>query len=188
MNDNTYIYFTLSIIMFILVVFTTKTMSQESDVIKTKTMASGLDGIQYKGLGVRGGISSDPDQGYLGAHVNMGEFIKDVRFRPSTELGFGDDQIVWQILAEVHYVFPNIQNWQPYAGGGLGLTYVNYDDNQNRNDDSDTDFSFNPMIGIETAIDESRKFFFEIKLGLTNNDPDIKFGVGVSWDNFLFYL
>ena len=96
------------------------------------------------------------------------------------ELGFGDDQTVLQMLAEVHYVFSNVQTWQPYVGGGLGLTYVNYDDNQNRNDDSDTDLSFNPMVGIETAIDESRKFFFEIKLGLTNNDPDIKFGVGLS--------
>ena len=63
----------------------------------------------------------------------------------------------------------------------MGLTYVNYDDHPNRNDDSDTDFSFNPMIGVETAIDESRKFFVELKLGLTDNDPDIKIGVGVSW-------
>jgi len=167
MSDKKYIYLTLSIIMFILVVFTTKLAAQ------------GLDGIQYEGWGVRGGLSSDPDQGYGGVHVNMGEFTKDVRFRPSVELGFGDDQTVLQMLAEVHYVFSNVQTWQPYVGGGLGLTYVNYDDNHN--DDSDTDLSFNPMVGIETAIDESRKFFFEIKLGLTDNDPDIKFGVGVSW-------
>ena len=167
MSNKKYIYLPLSLIMFILVVFSTKPMAQ------------GLDGIQYKGWGVRGGLSSDPDQGYGGVHVNMGEFTKDVRFRPSVELGFGDDQTVLQMLAEVHYVFSNVKIWQPYVGSGLGLTYVNYDDN--RNDDSDTDLSFNPMVGIETAINENRKFFFEIKLGLTDNDPDIKFGVGVSW-------
>jgi opacity protein-like surface antigen len=168
MIDKKYIYRILGIIMFILVVFTTNTMAQ------------GLDGIHWKGWGGRAGLSSDPDQGYGGVHVNLGEFARNVRFRPSMELGFGDDQTLLQMLAEVHYVFSNIRIWQPYVGGGLGLTYVNYDNDHNRKDDSDTDLSFNPIGGIETAINKSMKFFFEIKLGLTSNDPDIKFGVGLS--------
>lgn len=170
MNDKPYINFLVAgLSIFILSVFTASAAAQ------------GLDGVKWLGWGVRGGLSADPDQVYGGAHANLGEFAKDVRFRPSIELGFGDDQTVVQTLAEVHYVFSNIQTWQPYVGGGLGLTYVNFDDNQNRNDDSDTDLSLCPIAGIETNIDENRKFFFEMKLGLTGNDPDIKFGVGVSW-------
>ena len=96
MIDKKYIYLTLSIIMFIHLVFTTKTMAQ------------GLDGIQWKGWGARVGLSSDPDQGYGGVHFNLGEFAKNVRFRPSVELGFGDDQTLLQVLAEVHYVFSNV--------------------------------------------------------------------------------
>jgi hypothetical protein len=169
MIDNKNIYLPLGIIMFTLVVFTTKTMAQ------------GLDDIQWTGWGVRAGLSSGPDQGYVGFHVNLGEFARNVRFRPSMELGFGDDQVLLQTLAEVHYVFSNVRIWQPYVGGGLGLTYVNYNDDHNRKDDSDTGFSFNPIGGVETAINESMKFFFEIKLGLASNDPDVKIGVGLNW-------
>ena len=71
MIDNKNIYLTLCIIMFILVVFTTKTMAQ------------GLDDIQWTGWGGRAGLSSGPDQGYVGFHVNLGEFARNVRFRPS---------------------------------------------------------------------------------------------------------
>ncbi len=162
-------YLALGTVMFILLIFTTETMAQ------------GLDGIQWKGWGTRIGLSSDPDQGYGGVHVNLGEFAKDVRFRPSMELGFGDDQILLQILAEVHYVFSNVRIWQPYVGAGVGLTYVNYDDDH-RNDDSDTDLSFNPIGGVETNINESMKFFFEIKAGITSNDPDIKVAIGLSFN------
>jgi opacity protein-like surface antigen len=130
--------------------------------------------------GIRAGLSSDPDQVYGGVHFNLGELTKDVRFRPSVEVGFGDDQTVVQMLAEVHYVFSKFQTWKPYLGGGLGLTYVNYDDGH-RGDGSDTEGSLNAIGGIETELKQGMKLFFEFKLGLAHQDPDIKFGIGLSW-------
>jgi opacity protein-like surface antigen len=145
-----------------------------------KGFAQGLSRIRWNGWGVRAGLSSDPDQAYGGVHFNLGEFVTNVRFRPSMELGLGDDLVLIQMLAEAHYVFSNVQVWKPYLGGGLGLTYVNYD-KDHPGDDSETKVSLNPIGGIETMINQGMKFFFELKLGLTNEDPDIKFGVGLSW-------
>ena len=142
--------------------------------------AQGLSGVHWDGWGVRAGLSSDPDQLYGGVHFNLGEFAKDVRFRPSMELGFGDDLVLVQMLAEIHYVFSNVQVWKPYLGGGLGLTYVNYD-NDHPGDASETKFSLNPIAGIETMTNQGMKFFAELKLGLADEDPDIKFGLGLSW-------
>jgi opacity protein-like surface antigen len=145
-----------------------------------KSLAQGLSGIHWDGWGVRAGLSSDPDQAYGGVHFNLGEFAKDVRFRPSTELGLGDELVVIQMLAEAHYVFSNFQVWKPYLGGGLGLTYVNYD-NDHPGDDSETKVSLCPIGGIETMLNQGMKFFFELKLGLADEDPDIKCGIGLSW-------
>ncbi|MGA1864883.1 MAG: hypothetical protein ACMUHX_07465 [bacterium] len=168
MRGKKCIYMTVVIIMFILAGFATKAMAQ------------GMSGIRWEGWGVRAGLSSDPDQVYAGVHFNLGEFVKDVRFRPTMELGFGDDQTVLQVLAEVHYVFSKFRVWTPYLGGGLGLTYINYDDDHPK-DDSDTDISLNPIGGIETTLKQGMKLFFELKSGLPDKDPDIKLGVGLSW-------
>ena len=168
MSDKKFIYVTVVITMLIFAGFATKAMAQETS------------GIRFDGWGIRAGLSSDPDQVYGGVHLNLGEFTKDVRFRPTVEVGFGDDRTVVQMAAEVHYVFSKYQAWKPYAGGGLGLTYVNYDDDYPGNG-SDTEVSLNAIGGVETDLKQGTKLFFEFKLGLAHDDPDIKFGVGLSW-------
>lgn len=168
MRNKRYVYLAVIIIILTIICFATKTMAQ------------GMSGIGWDGWGARAGLSGDPDQIYGGVHFNLGEFAKDVRFRPSVELGLGDDLTVLQILAEVHYVFSKARTWKPYLGGGLGFTYVNFD-NDHPGDDSDTEISLCPIGGIETRLNQGKKIFFELKLGLTDEDPDIKLGVGLSW-------
>jgi len=143
--------------------------------------AQGTQGIRWNGWGVRAGLSADPDQVFGGVHFNLGEFAKDVRFRPTAEFGFGDDVFLFQALAEVHYVFSKVQVWKPYVGGGLGLAYADVDDDDNNGDDSDTEFSFGIMGGVETKLKSANAFHLELKLGLGDNDPDVKFGVGWSF-------
>ena len=168
MGDRRFISLTVVITMLLFAGMATKALAQETSEIR------------FEGWGIRAGLSSDPDQVYGGVHFNLGEFAKDVRFRPTVELGFGDDQTVLQLLGEVHYVFSKAQAWKPYVGGGLGLTYVNYDDDHRR-DGSDTGGSLNAIGGIETELKQGMKLFFEFKLGLAHDDPDIKLGVGLSW-------
>jgi opacity protein-like surface antigen len=147
-----------------------------------EALAQGTTGIGWKGWGVRVGASADPDQVYGGVHFNLGEFAKDVRFRPTVEVGFGDDVTTLQALAEVHYVFSKVQVWKPYVGGGIGLAYVNVDDDDNGDgDDSDTEFAFAGMGGVETKMKSGNGFFIEGKIGIGDNDPDFKLGVGWSF-------
>lgn len=141
-------------------------------------LAQGTQGIRYTGWGVRVGLSADPDQAYGGVHFNLGEFAKDVRFRPTLELGFGDDVTLFQGLAEVHYVFSKVQVWKPYVGGGLGFTYAHVNDNSDFDDDSDTELSLAAMGGVETKLKSGNGFMLELKIGFGDNDPDAKFGVG----------
>ena len=145
-----------------------------------KAMAQETSGIGFEGWGVRAGLSSDPDQVYGGVHLDLGEFYKDVRFRPTVEVGFGDDQTLVQMAGEVHYVFSQYQAWKPYAGAGLGLTYINYDDDHPQKG-SDTEASLTAIGGVETDLKQGMKLFFEFKVGLAHDDPDIKLGVGLSW-------
>ena len=41
--------------------------------------------------GVRGGVSVDPDQFYVGGHYETGPLVDRLHFKPNIELGFGDD-------------------------------------------------------------------------------------------------
>lgn len=142
-------------------------------------LAQGTQGIRFDGWGVRFGLSADPDQAYGGVHFDLGEFAKDVRFRPTAELGFGDDVTLFQALAEVHYIFSKVQVWKPYVGGGLGLAFADVDDDDNgRDDDSDTEFSLAGVGGVETRLKSGNGFLLELKIGFGDNDPDAKFGVG----------
>jgi opacity protein-like surface antigen len=142
-------------------------------------LAQGTQGIRFDGWGVRFGLSADPDQVYGGVHFNLGEFATNVRFRPTVEVGFGDDVILLQALAEVHYVFNQVQVWKPYVGGGLGLAYADVDDDDNDfDDDSDTELSLAGIGGVETKLRSGNGFMLELKVGFEDNDPDVKFGVG----------
>jgi hypothetical protein len=41
--------------------------------------------------------------------------------------------------------------------------------------------SLSAIGGVETDLKQGMKPFFEFKKGLAHDDPDIKFGVGLSW-------
>ena len=40
---------------------------------------------------IRGGVSMNPDQVYLGGHYETGPLVDRLHFKPNVELGFGDD-------------------------------------------------------------------------------------------------
>lgn len=145
-------------------------------VLSTPVLAQGTAHIGYRGWGVRAGLSSDPDQFYGGFHWDLGEFARNVRFRPNVEIGIGDDATVVQGNADVHYVFSKVQVWKPYVGGSAGVIWVDPDQG-----DSDTDLAVMGVGGVETKLKSATSFFIEGKVGLTNDEPDFKVGVGWTW-------
>jgi len=145
-------------------------------VLSSPVLAQGTAQIEYRGWGVRVGASSDPDQIYGGVHWDLGEFARNVRFRPNVELGFGDDVTTIQGNAEVHYVFSKVQVWKPYVGGSAGVIFVDPDQGG-----SETDLTVMGVGGVETKLKSATSFFIEAKIGLTDNEPDFKIGVGWTW-------
>jgi len=168
-----------------LLILATPVLAQDTSTTSTTTTttsksgSSGMSGIGWQGWGVRVGGSANPDQIYGGVHFNLGYFAKDVRFRPTVEIGFGDHETLIQALAEVHYVFSKVQVWKPYVGGGIGLNYVDWNDDDHSG--TDTEFSIAGLGGVETKLRSGNVFFMEGKVGFGDHDPDFKFGVGWSF-------
>ena len=120
-------------------------------------------------VGVRGGISIDPDQGYFGVHYETAPLIDRLYFRPNAELGVGDDLLHVGLNMEFVYKFPTRRGWHVYTGGGPALNFYRFD----ANDDTETEGGLNLMIGVE----QTRGLMFEMKFGVFDS-PDFKFGVG----------
>ena len=144
--------------------------------LSAPALAQGTAHIAYRGWGVRAGLSNNPDQVYGGLHWDLGEFARNVRFRPYVEIGSGDHVTTLQANAEVHYVFSKVQVWKPFVGGSAGLIYADPD-----RGNSDTNLSIMGVGGVETKLKSATSFFIEGKVGLTSDDPDFKAGVGWTW-------
>jgi hypothetical protein len=119
-------------------------------------------------IGIRGGISIDPDQAYFGGHYETPPLIDRLYFRPNLEVGLGDDVTHVGLNMEFVYKFARRrQNWNLYAGGGPAVNFYSSDN------DTNTEGGLNLMIGAE----QSRGLMFEAKFGVFDS-PDFKFGVG----------
>ena len=120
--------------------------------------------------GLRGGISVDPDQFYIGGHIETGPLVDRLHFRPNLEVGFGDDLTLLAVNMEFVYKFSTRKPMNVYVGGGPALNIFMADS------DSDTEAGFNFLVGMET----SKGLFFEFKIGAMDS-PELKFGVGYTW-------
>jgi len=120
--------------------------------------------------GIRGGISVDPDQFYVGGHLETPPLVDRLYFRPNLEVGFGDDLTLIGANMEFVYKFSTRKPMNLYAGAGPALNIFM------ANDDSDTEAGFNFLVGAEAA----KGLFFEFKIGVMDS-PELKFGVGYTW-------
>jgi hypothetical protein len=121
-------------------------------------------------VGIRAGVSSDPDQFYFGGHVQTRPLVDRLRFRPNVEVGLGDDLTLVALNFEFAYFFPTRRAWGIYVGGGPALNIIN------RDDDSEADGGFNIVFGVE----HREGLFAELKVGAIDS-PDVKFGVGYTF-------
>ena len=97
--------------------------------------------------GVRGGVSVDPDQFYLGGHYETGPLVDRLHFKPNLELGFGDDLTHFGDQLRVRLQDScTARPWTLYAGGGPAINFYSFDDI----DDSETEPGFNVLFGAET--------------------------------------
>jgi hypothetical protein len=123
-----------------------------------------------QGVGVRAGVSVDPDQFYFGGHYETEPLVDRLRFRPNVEVGLGDDVTLVGLNIEFAYYFPTKTPWRFYAGGGPALNIIDFHDN------TDTEAGFNFLAGAQSR----QGLFVEFKIGL-DSSPELKFGVGFTW-------
>jgi len=124
-----------------------------------------------QGVGMRTGVSVNPDQFYLGGHFDTGPIVERLHFRPNVEFGFGDDVTTTAINLEFVYKWPVRRSpWTFYAGAGPAINIYNLDEH------TDSEGGFNFLGGLE----HDKGFFFEFKAGAWDS-PDLKVGVGYTF-------
>ena len=95
--------------------------------------------------GLRAGLSLDPDQFYIGGHIETAPLVERLVFRPNVEVGFGDDVTLVAFNFEFVWKFPRRRSeWGFYAGGGPALNLYQFD-----GPGDETEGGFNFVGGLE---------------------------------------
>jgi len=135
--------------------------------------------LGFYGWGPRAGLSSSPDQGVLGFQFNFGELAPQLRFQPSIEIGGGDHRTTIQATIPVLYRFNVKGNYTPYAGGGLGIAWIDYGEGAPRRYRNTTDVALSPVGvgGIEWPLKAGNEVFLELNVA-ADKLPNAKVVVG----------
>ena len=139
-------------------------------------VAEAQSDIGVRRVGLRGGLTVDPDQGHIGMHINAGNFAPRVRFQPSFEIGFGSDRIVGMINIDAFYTFET-SGWAPYLGGGLGVGIISRD-RCCGDDDVNVEAGVNLLGGFEWG--DFNQYLLEARVGI-GDIPDFKLTIGISF-------
>ena len=129
------------------------------------------------GVGVRAGVSVDPDQFYFGGHLELGPVVEQLWFRPNLEIGIGDNVTVAAINGEFAYWFPLRQReWSVHVGAGPAVNIISFDRDRFGDRDTEVEGGFNFLMGLS----HEEGFFTELKVGALDS-PDLKFGIGYTF-------
>lgn len=129
-------------------------------------------------VGIRAGVSGEPDQFFFGGHVESRPIARRLTFRPNLEIGVGDHVTLVAANVELAYVVPlNDRSWDLYVGGGPAVNFYSARGHgRGRDDDGDVGGGFNVLIGAE----HNQGLFGELKVGAIDS-PDVKLTIGYTW-------
>jgi hypothetical protein len=122
---------------------------------------------EAQGIGFQGGATVDPEQAFVGTHLETGELFQNFRFRPGIDGSFGGDFSLATLNIEFLYHIPIGRTWSVYQGGGPAVVFLRQNDQTSTHAGSFITFGFAHENG----------FFTDFKLG-TGTAPTLKFGVG----------
>ncbi len=132
----------------------------------------------FTAFGPHLGFSQGPNQIVVGGHLQWGDVAPQLDFVPGIDLGFGDNTTLVSINGDFHYRISTKTQWQPYAGGGVGIHFFSFDNSVGGG--SDTKAGGHLILGADVATKSHSRFFAELKLGLADS-PDLKAMVGWSF-------
>ena len=130
-------------------------------------------------VGIRVGLSGDPDQFVFGGHIETSPLLDRLVFRPNAEIGLGDDLVMIALNLEFAYKIPiEDQPLTAYIGAGPALNILSFSDDGRfrRRNDTDVEGGFNILVGLE----HDGGLFAEFKVGASNS-PGLKLIVGYAF-------
>jgi len=141
----------------------------------------GAQDLGIKSWGLRGGLSINPDQGTGGVFANAGHFSRRVRFQPSFDLGFGNGVRLLALNLDAFYIF-SPHPWRPYAGGGLGINFIDVTEGVGEGTGLDVEAALHIVGGIEWGDLRAgfRRYLVEARLGV-GDTPDLKLTAGIAF-------
>ena len=116
---------------------------------------------------IKGGVTVDPEQAFVGTHFETGELYQNVRFRPGIDGAFGGDFSLATLNIEFLHHLEVGRSWSVYQGGGPAVVFMR----QNNQTSTHAGWFFTFGFAHENG------FFTDFKLG-TGRAPTLKFGVG----------
>ncbi|RPI48906.1 MAG: hypothetical protein EHM55_24825 [Acidobacteria bacterium] len=123
---------------------------------------------EAQGIGFQGGVTVDPEQGFVGTHFETAELFQNFRFRPGIDGAFGGDFSLAALNIEFLYHFElGRSGWALYQGGGPAVIFLRRNDRTSTHGGSFATFGFAHENG----------FFTDFKLG-GGSAPTLKFAVG----------
>jgi hypothetical protein len=120
-------------------------------------------------LGLRAGLTVDPDQFHFGGHLDLGQVLPPLRLVPNVEFGFSSDLTFIALNGDLLYDFQDTP-WS--VGGELGLNFIDPDFGN-----SQTDLGLSVLGDYRLRLDSGKTLLLEAKIGLVDS-PDFKFTVG----------
>lgn len=127
-------------------------------------------------IGARAGLSSSPDQIFVGGQMYLTELSPNLWLVPKVDAGFGDNFTFIYVFGTVLYSFvdTDMGGFTPYAGGGLGLTFWSWDTEIEWLEASGSDFGITGIAGMKKMLASGNEFGFELELGLSDYTADFK--------------
>jgi len=135
-------------------------------------------------IGVRAGVTLDPELIAFGAQVEFGPIFRNIWVRPSTEFAFGEVTKVYSLNPEFTYYLPfigygpNQSRWNTYIGSGptFSIERRSFKDVPGQ---PDTISDWNSDVGLTLFVGMSQKngMFVELK-GQAYSSPSVRLYMG----------
>ena len=140
--------------------------------------------LDVRSYGLRGGINMNPDQLNFGGHVDAGRFGNRVRLQPSVDVGIGNGLFLASTNFDAHYLF-TARKFRPYAGGGIGVNFLDVNNGIGRNDGLDIEPVLNLVGGVEWGASGARsqafrRYLLEARVGM-GDTPELKLIAGFNF-------
>ncbi len=147
-------------------------------------LVAGVAAAGPMAFGVRGGYADAGDGGFfVGGHVKGLNITPEIDLVPNVEVAFFDGVSLYSFAADANYSFKeaDLGGYTPYAGAEIGMHMYSWDTVMAGADDSYTKMGISILGGLEKSLDESKSLMFELKIGISDYAPDMKFTAGLTF-------